>query len=159
MSGVTASAAARQIEDIPVRAAPRCHTSRWARTPWHRHEGQTLYVTESSGLVHSRGGRSLEIRDGDDIYPPRRRRALAWRTAEHFLTHRSIIEGAPHREAKVTDAEYRNESVSPPRSAPAREATPRAIPRRLRVPQRRASPPRPPRRREDPVPSRRRSSR
>jgi quercetin dioxygenase-like cupin family protein len=40
-----------------------------ARTAWHSHpRGQTLYVTDGSGLVARRGAPPEEIRPGDVVY-------------------------------------------------------------------------------------------
>ena len=42
------------------------HFTPGARTAWHAHDGgQTLYVTEGRGRVHSRGDEVVEIRPGD----------------------------------------------------------------------------------------------
>jgi quercetin dioxygenase-like cupin family protein len=84
------------------------HFSPGAPTAWHSHDGgQTLYVTEGSGLVQSRGGQTVEIRSGDVIYTPNGEEHWHGATSEHFLTHLSITEGAPHWGAHVTDSEYR----------------------------------------------------
>jgi len=86
------------------------HFTPGARTAWHSHEGgQTLYVTEGRGLVQSRGGETLEVHPGDVIYTPDREEHWHGATPEHFLTHLSITEGAPHWGPHVTDAEYGNE--------------------------------------------------
>ncbi|MHA7305480.1 cupin domain-containing protein [Arthrobacter sp. TMN-49] len=50
-----------------VRFAPGAHTA------WHRHaNGQTLHVTDGTGLVESRGGEIVEMRQGDTGYTPGR---------------------------------------------------------------------------------------
>jgi len=86
------------------------HFTPGARTAWHSHEGgQTLYVTEGRGLVQSRGGETLEVHPGDVIYTPDREEHWHGATPEHFLTHLSITEGAPHWGPHVTDAEYGSE--------------------------------------------------
>src|SRR5688572_24283541 len=42
-----------------------------ARTAWHCHAlGQTLYVTDGSGLVQSRGREIVAIRAGDVVITP-----------------------------------------------------------------------------------------
>ena len=55
-----------------------------ARTAWHTHPlGQTLVVTAGCGWVQREGGPIEEIHPGDvDLVPPRRK-ALAWRRADH----------------------------------------------------------------------------
>ena len=83
------------------------HFTPGARTAWHSHEGgQTLYVIEGRGLVQSRGGDAAEIRPGDVIYTPDGEEHWHGATAEHFMAHLSITEGAAHWGAHVTDAEY-----------------------------------------------------
>jgi len=83
-----------------------------ARTAWHSHVlGQTLYVTEGTGLHQSRGGPIEEIRAGDVVHQP----ADVWHwhgaAPEHFMAHLSITEAdADGTEyewgAHVTDEEY-----------------------------------------------------
>jgi quercetin dioxygenase-like cupin family protein len=85
-----------------------------ARTAWHSHAlGQTLYVTDGSGLVQSRGGQITPIRAGDIVHAPAGE--LHWHGAapDHFMTHLSITEGTgdpgkPEADWRdhVTDDEY-----------------------------------------------------
>ena len=83
------------------------HFTPGARTAWHSHEGgQTLFVTEGRGLVQSHGGQTVEIGAGDVIYTPDGEEHWHGATPEHFMTHLSITEGAPHWGTHVTDAEY-----------------------------------------------------
>ena len=85
-----------------------------ARTAWHSHAlGQTLYVTEGSGLVQSRGAGIVRIGPGDVIFAPADEVHWHGADADHFMTHLSITEapGDPGRSeadwgAHVTDAEY-----------------------------------------------------
>jgi quercetin dioxygenase-like cupin family protein len=54
-----------QLDVAAVRFTPD------ARTAWHSHGGgQTLYVTESRGLVQARGQQPVQLRPGDVIYAP-----------------------------------------------------------------------------------------
>lgn len=40
-----------------------------ARTNWHSHAvGQTLHVTDGTGLVQTRDGKTIRMRPGDTIY-------------------------------------------------------------------------------------------
>jgi quercetin dioxygenase-like cupin family protein len=85
-----------------------------SRTAWHSHAvGQTLYVTEGTGLHQLRGGEIEEIRAGDVLKIP----ADVWHwhgaAPDHFMTHLSITEGVagddrPEADwgAEVTDDEY-----------------------------------------------------
>lgn len=89
-----------------------------ARTAWHSHAlGQTLYVTEGSGLVQSRGAGIVKIGSGDVIYAPADEVHWHGADADHFMTHLSITEapGDPERSeadwgAHVTDAEYQGQN-------------------------------------------------
>jgi quercetin dioxygenase-like cupin family protein len=83
-----------------------------ARTAWHSHHGgQTLYVTEGRGLVQARGDHSVEIHPGDVVFTPDGEEHWHGATADDFLTHLSITEGAPSWGAHVTDEEYRSKEV------------------------------------------------
>ncbi|MFC0081319.1 cupin domain-containing protein [Aciditerrimonas ferrireducens] len=78
-----------------------------ARTAWHSHEGgQTLYVTEGQGLVQARGQQVVELKPGDVIFAPDGEEHWHGADPDHFMTHLSITEGAPHWGAHVTDDEY-----------------------------------------------------
>ena len=84
-----------------------------ARTAWHSHAvGQTLYVTEGSGLVQARGGDVVELRPGDAVWTPPGEEHWHGAAPEHFMTHIAIWE-APDDDrdettwgGHVTDAEY-----------------------------------------------------
>jgi quercetin dioxygenase-like cupin family protein len=85
-----------------------------ARNAWHAHaRGQTLHVTEGTGLVQSRGGPVTEIRPGDTIWTPPGEWHWHGATPDRFMTHLAIWESpgdepVPETEwgAQVTDAEY-----------------------------------------------------
>ena len=84
-----------------------------ARTAWHAHAlGQTLYVTDGTGLVQSRGGAIEEIGAGDIVSTPPDEWHWHGAAPGHFMTHLSITE-APGNERPeadwgehVTDDEY-----------------------------------------------------
>jgi quercetin dioxygenase-like cupin family protein len=88
-----------------------------ARTAWHSHAlGQTLYVTEGTGLVQSRDGDLTSIRPGDVIYTPPDEWHWHGAAPDHFMTHLSMTEAVAQGErpelewgAHVSDAEYRGE--------------------------------------------------
>ncbi len=64
-----------------------------ARTAWHSHAvGQTLYVTDGTGLVQSRGGDIVEIRAGDIIHTPAGEWHWHGAAPDHFMSHLSITE-------------------------------------------------------------------
>ncbi len=84
------------------------HFSPGARTAWHSHHGgQTLYVTEGRGLVQARGAEIIEINPGDVVFAPDGEEHWHGATLDHFMTHLSITEGAPHWAEHVSDVEYR----------------------------------------------------
>jgi quercetin dioxygenase-like cupin family protein len=83
------------------------HFSPGARTAWHSHGGgQTLYVTEGRGLVQVRGQEVVEISAGDVVFAPEGEEHWHGATSDHFMTHFSITEGAPHWAEHVSDTEY-----------------------------------------------------
>jgi len=106
-------AIARGEEPSRVRASTVRFTPS-ARTAWHSHAvGQTLYVTEGSGLVQSRGGDITEIRAGDIICTPAGEWHWHGAAPGHFMTHLSITEAVPGDQRpeadwgeRVTDDEY-----------------------------------------------------
>ena len=78
-----------------------------ARSAWHSHDGgQTLYVTEGHGLVQVRGQQIIELNPGDVVFAPDGEEHWHGASPDHFMTHLSITEGAPHWGPHVTDAEY-----------------------------------------------------
>ena len=88
------------------------HFTPGARTAWHTHPfGQTLYVTEGVGLIHSRGGAIEPIRAGDTVFfePDE----VHWHGAgpTSFMTHLAMQEVADDGTDavwgdQVTDREY-----------------------------------------------------
>src|SRR5205085_4489318 len=85
-----------------------------ARTAWHAHAmGQTLHVTEGSGLVQSRDGEIVAMRPGDTVYTPPGEWHWHGAAPDHFMVHLAMWEGpgegsGPETEwgAHVTDEEY-----------------------------------------------------
>jgi quercetin dioxygenase-like cupin family protein len=89
-----------------------------ARSAWHSHDGgQTLYVTEGHGLVQVRGQQIVELNPGDVVFAPDGEEHWHGATPDHFMTHLSITEGAPHWGPHVTDAEYQGQH-DPSQQAP-----------------------------------------
>ncbi len=85
------------------------HFTPGARTAWHSHHGgQTLYVTEGSGLVQSRGKQIVSISAGDVIRTPDGEEHWHGAAPDHFMTHLSMTDGYPTWGAQVTDDEYHN---------------------------------------------------
>ena len=87
------------------------HFTPGARTAWHSHGlGQTLYVTEGSGRIQSRGAEVHEIRSGDVIYTPSGEEHWHGAAPDQFMTHISMTENDPERPdhwgEHVTDVEY-----------------------------------------------------
>lgn len=91
------------------------HFSPGARTAWHRHAlGQTLHVTEGSGLVQSRGGETVVMRPGDTVHTPPGEWHWHGAAPNRFMTHLALWEApAPDSDAletewgeQVTDDEY-----------------------------------------------------
>ncbi len=88
-------------------AVSAVHFTPGARTAWHAHRlGQTLYVTEGEGLVHSRGGTIATIRAGDVVHTPADEWHWHGATPDHFMTHLSMTEGEAEWGEHVTDVEY-----------------------------------------------------
>jgi quercetin dioxygenase-like cupin family protein len=85
-----------------------------ARSAWHSHSlGQTLYVTEGSGLAQTRGGAIMRIRSGDVVVTPADEEHWHGATPEDFMTHLSVTQsGGDGAEPEVewgmhvTNAEY-----------------------------------------------------
>ena len=85
-----------------------------ARNGWHSHAtGQTLCVTSGRGRVQARGGRVIEIEEGDTVYTPPGEWHWHGATPEHFMSHLAIWHGLPDGEGPemewgdlVTDEEY-----------------------------------------------------
>jgi quercetin dioxygenase-like cupin family protein len=84
-----------------------------SRTAWHSHvRGQTLYVTEGSGRMQSRGAAVVELRPGDIAFTPPDEWHWHGAAPDHSMSHLSVTEGAgpdvPETDwgQHVTDAEY-----------------------------------------------------
>jgi quercetin dioxygenase-like cupin family protein len=91
-----------------VRFSPGAHTN------WHSYEaGQTLHVTEGTGLAQARGGEIIVIRPGDTIYTPPGEEHWHGATPEDFMEHLAMLENGDDPATTttwlepVTDAEYR----------------------------------------------------
>ena len=114
----------------PVAAAPApgrmqanlVHFTPGARTAWHSHPlGQTLYVTEGTGLVQSRDGDLTSIRPGDVIYTPPDEWHWHGAAPNRFMVHLALNEVDDEHVAAnwgdhVTDEEY---AAAPSRSGEA----------------------------------------
>ena len=83
-----------------------------ARTAWHKHPfGQTIHVTEGSGLAQSRGGRVEPIRAGDTVHFEPGEEHWHGADSANFMTHLAMQEIADDGSDAiwgdhVTDAEY-----------------------------------------------------
>jgi len=76
-----------------------------ARTAWHRHAvGQTLHVTEGTGLVQARGGEILVMRAGDTVHTPPGEWHWHGAAADCFMTHLALAEGGG--DAAMPDVEW-----------------------------------------------------
>jgi quercetin dioxygenase-like cupin family protein len=85
-----------------------------ARNAWHAHAGgQTVHVTEGSGLIQTRGEPVREMVAGDTVRTPADEWHWHGAAPDHFMTHLAIWEGPedgrPETEwgGLVTDDEYR----------------------------------------------------
>lgn len=98
-----------RVRALEVRFSPG------ARTAWHAHAvGQTLWVTDGSGLIQSRDDHVVAIRCGDVVHTPGGEWHWHGAAPDSFMAHLSITEGTgdPERAevewgAHVTDDEYR----------------------------------------------------
>ena len=88
------------------------HFTPGARTAWHTHPfGQTLHVTEGSGLAQSRGGAVEPIRAGDTVHFEPGEEHWHGADSANFMTHLAMQEIADDGSDadwgdQVTDAEY-----------------------------------------------------
>ena len=83
-----------------------------ARTAWHSHPlGQTLVVTDGSGLVQSWGEPIEHIHPGDVIWSPPGEKHWHGATPTTAMTHISIVEQLDGKSAdwmeKVSDEQYK----------------------------------------------------
>ena len=83
-----------------------------ARTNWHHHAvGQTLHVTDGTGLVGTRDGKVIRMRPGDTVYTPPGEEHWHGATAGTFMCHLAMLEGVPGGDGTtwlepVTDEQY-----------------------------------------------------
>jgi quercetin dioxygenase-like cupin family protein len=67
-----------------------------ARTNWHRHAvGQTLHVTEGTGLVGTRDGSVVRVRAGDTVICPPDEEHWHGATTDTFMSHLAMLENLP----------------------------------------------------------------
>ena len=99
-------------EAIKALSASSVHFTPGARTAWRTHpNGQTIYVTEGTGLCQRRGGPIEVIRPGDRVFfEPGE---VHWHGAapDRFMTHLAMLEVDDQGKsatwgAHVTDEEY-----------------------------------------------------
>ncbi|WP_433715030.1 (R)-mandelonitrile lyase [Nocardia sp. CA-084685] len=93
----------------PSRA--RLNTVRFApcaRTAWHSHGlGQTLHVTEGTGLVVTRDGHAIHMRPGDTVWTPPGEEHWHGAISDAFMTHLALWEGDDVTWLEhVTDEDY-----------------------------------------------------
>jgi quercetin dioxygenase-like cupin family protein len=93
-------------------SAASVHFTPGARTAWHTHPfGQTIFVTEGSGLCQRRGGPIEVIRPGDRVFFEPGEDHWHGAAPNRFMTHLAMQEvdetGSPVSWGDhVTDAEY-----------------------------------------------------
>jgi quercetin dioxygenase-like cupin family protein len=86
-----------------------------ARTAWHRHaNGQTLHVTDGTGIVRSRDGQTIAARPGDTVYTPPGTWHWHGAAPDSFMTHLalSLAGGEVEWGEHVSDDEYAAASTS-----------------------------------------------
>lgn len=99
-------------------AAASVHFTPGARTAWHTHpHGQSIWVTEGTGLCQRRGGPVEVIRAGDRVFFEPGEDHWHGATPDRFMTHLAMHQvdedgNAAFWGEHVTDAEYE----SPPAS-------------------------------------------
>ena len=93
-------------------AAASVHFTPGARTAWHTHPfGQTIFVTEGSGLCRREGGPVEVIRPGDRVYFEPGENHWHGAAPDRFMTHLAMHEVDEGGNAvtwgrHVTDEEY-----------------------------------------------------
>ena len=93
-------------------SASSVHFTPGARTAWHTHpNGQTIFVTEGSGLCQRRGGPIEVIRPGDRVFFEPGEDHWHGAAPDRFMTHLAMLQtdeagNSANWGAKVTDEEY-----------------------------------------------------
>jgi quercetin dioxygenase-like cupin family protein len=93
-------------------SASSVHFTPGARTAWHTHpNGQTIFVTEGTGLCQRRGGPVEVIRPGDRVFFEPGEDHWHGASAARFMTHLAMLdvdgEGSPATWGEhVSDEEY-----------------------------------------------------
>ena len=93
-------------------AASSVHFTPGARTAWHSHpNGQTIYVTEGTGLCQRRGGPIEVIRPGDRVFFEPGEEHWHGAAPDRFMTHLAMQQvdeqgNAATWGAHVTEEEY-----------------------------------------------------
>ena len=83
-----------------------------ARTNWHSHAiGQTLHVTDGTGLVVTRDGTVIRMRPGDTVYTPPGEEHWHGAGAGCMMSHLAMLEGVEDGDGTtwlepVTDEQY-----------------------------------------------------
>ena len=97
---------ASRVRVSVVRFAPR------ARNAWHAHAvGQTIHVTDGTGLTQARGREAIRIRAGDTVWTPPGEWHWHGASPDHLMSHLALWEApaeGPESEwgEHVTDEEY-----------------------------------------------------
>jgi quercetin dioxygenase-like cupin family protein len=84
-----------------------------ARSNWHSHAvGQTLHVTDGTGLVVARDGTVIRMRPGDTVHTPPGEEHWHGATNGNFVCHLAMLEGTRCVDGTswlepITDEEYR----------------------------------------------------
>jgi quercetin dioxygenase-like cupin family protein len=84
-----------------------------AGSNWHSHAvGQTLHVTDGTGLVVARDGTVIRMRPGDTVHTPPGGEHWHGATNGNFVCHLAMLEGTRGGDGTswlepVTDEEYR----------------------------------------------------
>jgi len=87
-----------------------------ARTNWPSHAvGQTLHVTDGTGLVVTRDGIIIRMRPGDTVYTPPGEEHWHGATEGNFMCHLAMLEGTGGGDGTtwlepVTDDQYKTAS-------------------------------------------------
>jgi quercetin dioxygenase-like cupin family protein len=93
-------------------SATSVHFTPGARTHWHTHpNGQTIWVTEGTGLAQRRGGPIEVIRSGDSVFFEPGEEHWHGAAPNRFMTHLAMLDVDDEGNAAtwgdaVTDEEY-----------------------------------------------------